>query len=410
MTKEEFFVFLEATVGKSFVFRDTFYPKIEAVLGTPIGDKKFKQIVGSYLDNHSMELHTSGPVYKIAFGDIDKTEYFRLFGITANEVKEVVQQITRKISATAEFKLLLNNPIFWIFILCIRYYDLQKDKKGLNSALAIYALSVYPSVMYKYFPHGADEGVMQYTMDTLSNKFIMKKEGHVFGGLFVSIQHAYDNGKSDSHRNRFKELPDSEIIAFIQRVRNDQNAMLKNIKDQFQINYQKGNRVRITKDNAIEDIGIDVTQQNNTTIIEVITQSIVNQILSNGLDLNRVFQCKGIANIGLADCRFYLSRVISNRYQKEIEAFIQSVLFLYLNYGEIRQKTDINSSHFLVWASELFRKTNSNDENIRTIKTLLDKWGSETGIHDKFKREGSRICYKKAIFWYFILSIQYYNH
>ena len=34
---------------------------------------------------------------------------------------------------------------------------------------------------------------------------------------------------------------------------------------------------------------------------------------------------------------------------------------------------------------------------------------SKFGVHAKYKREGSRINYKKTIFWYFILSIQYYN-
>ena len=103
-----------------------------------------------------------------------------------------------------------------------------------------------------------------------------------------------------------------------------------------------------------------------------------------------------------------MSRIITDKYTKDIEAFIQSILFLYL-YTEHKDKKDINSSNFLVWSSELFRKTNSNNDNIRTIKTTLDKWGEETGVHAKFKREASRINYKKAIFWYFILSIQYYN-
>ena len=28
----------------------------------------------------------------------------------------------------------------------------------------------------------------------------------------------------------------------------------------------------------------------------------------------------------------------------------------------------------------------------------LDKWGEETGVHAKFKREASRVNYKKSIF------------
>ena len=71
---------------------------------------------------------------------------------------------------------------------------------------------------------------------------------------------------------------------------------------------------------------------------------------------------------------------------------------------------DINSSYFLTWSAELFRKTNSNDANIARIKTILDQWAESSGVHAKFKREASRINYKKAIFFYFILSIQAYNN
>ena len=88
--------------------------------------------------------------------------------------------------------------------------------------------------------------------------------------------------------------------------------------------------------------------------------------------------------------------------------FIQALLFLYL-YDENKNKEDINSSNFILWANETFKKTNSNNPNIKLIKNTLDKWGDEIGIHSKFKREASRVNYKKAIYWYIILSIQYYN-
>ena len=243
---------------------------------------------------------------------------------------------------------------------------------------------------------------MQYTMDNLSEKYLMKQAGHVFGGLFLSINHSYEFLKS-----HMDDSSDVEIIRFIQRIRNDQKSLLKNICDQYMKNFAEGKRVKLTKD-SYDEVQIDVDTQNNTTLVEIASTNIVNQIITNGLDLRRVTQCKDLAVIGLSDCRFYLSKIVTVKYTKEIQNFIHSVLFLYL-YDEHRSKEDINSSHFLVWSSELFRKTNSNNPNIKCIKDTLDKWAEETGVHAKFKREASRVSYKKAIFWYFILSIQYYN-
>ena len=392
----------EAESPDSFIILEKLYPKIEEVLKTPQGDKKFKQLVGSFMDRNSSKLHTSGPVYMIPFGDIDKTEYFNLFNIKSKEVEDLVGLITSKINASTDFKLLKGNPIFWVFYCCIRFYSLKKDEKGLNNALAIYALSAYPSIFNLFFKYPPNEAIMQYTMDNLTEKYLMKQGGHLFGGLFLSIKHSYEFLK-----NSIKSAPDKEIIRFIQRIRNDQKSMIKNICDQYMKNHAKGNRVKLTKD-SYDEVQLDIDTENNTTIVETVANNIVNQIITNGLDLRRITQCKDLSGIGLADCRFYLSKIITDKYTKEIHNFIHAVLFLYL-YDEHKKKEDINSTHFLVWGSELFRKTNSNNKNIKCIKDTLDKWGEETGVHDKFKREASRVNYKKAIFWYFILSIQYLN-
>lgn len=383
--------------------KDQLYPKIEAILKTPVGDKKFKQIVGKYMDRNSDKLHTSGPMYLIPFGDNDKAEFFNLFQITPKEVTQMVIEITKKITTNSDFKLLTNNPIFWVFYCCIRYYTIKKDNKGLNTALAIYALSNYPAVYSTSFKYDPNQGVMQYTMDHLSEKFIMKQAGHVFGGLFLSIQHSY------KFLGPFMiDGSDKEVIRFIQRIRNDQKSMIKNICDQYMKNHEKGLRVKLSKD-SFDEIVLDVDVENNTTTVDIVSDAIVNQIITNSLDLKRVGLCKNLAGISLADCRFYLNKIVNSKYTKEIHDFIHSVLFIYL-YDEHHAREDINSSGFLVWSSELFRKTNSNNKNIFTIKSTLDKWAEETGVHAKFKREASRVNYKKAIFWYFILSIQYYNN
>lgn len=394
---------LEATSDKtSHVMIENLYPKISDVLSTPVGDRKFKQYVGEFMDRNNDKLHTSGPVYMIPFGDIDKSHFFELFKVTNKEVTTLVTQVTDKIGSTSDFKLLKGNPMFWIFYCCIRFYTLKKDQKGLNTALAIYALAAYPSVFSVFFKYGANEAVMQYTMDKLSEKYLMKQAGHLFGGLYLSIKHSYEFLKP-----YMNDASDAEIIRFIQRIRNDQKSMLKNICDQYMKNHAQGLRVKLAKD-SYDGIQLDVDSENDTSVVETVSQKIVLPIIINGVDLKRVGQCKSLSGISMSDCRFYLSKIVTVKYTKEITDFVQAIIFLYL-YDEKKQKEDINSSHFLVWSTELFRKTNSNNDNIRVIKETLDKWAEETGVHAKFKREASRINYKKAIFWYFILSIQYYN-
>lgn len=400
----------------SHIIIEKLYPKIEAVLSTPQGDRKFKQLVGQFMDRNSEKLHTSGPVYLVPFAADDKIAYCELFGLEYNvsgpvkerkvnmpEVDKMICSIVKQLGSSSDFKLLRGNPIFWVFYCCIRYYHIKKDQKGLNTALAIYALSNYPAVFSTFFKYGADEGVMQYTIDNLTDKFIIKQQGNIFNALFVSIQHSYDFLKSF-----MLDASDKEIIRFIQRIRNDQKSMIRKICDKYMQNHAAGLRVSLTQD-SYDGMQTDVDAQNKTSAVEAVARKVSIKMLTQDINLKLASMVARISGVSISECRYYISRIITDKYSEDITNFISSLLFLYL-YDENKKPEDINSRYFLHWAEETFRKTNSNNDNIRIIKETLDKWAEETGVHDKYKREASRVSYKKAIYFYFIFCIQSYNN
>lgn len=396
-----------ADLSKSYIIRDQLYPKVATVLKTPVGDRRFKMTVGKFVDKNADKLHTSGPQYMIPFADIDKGMFYKVFDITEKEINEITKQvitILRGQSGTADFKLLSNNPIFWLFYCVIRYYSTEtKDTRGLNTALIIYALSVYPSIFSKYFQHAvSDVGAMQYTVDHLTEKFILKKTGHVFGMLTTSIQNSYNFLKES-----IGDGSDKEVVRFIQRIRNDQNSLIKKICDNYMKNHAAGNTVVTVKD-QFDDVPAFDADDNNTTIINRITMSTVIPMIQNGVDLKRAEVCGKMTKISLSDIRYYISKILVPSEEKYIVRFVQAILFLFL-YTDQKKEVDINSSYFLVWAAECFRRTNANDVNVVTIKQNLDRWAENTGVYERYRREASRVAYKKAIFFYFILMIQAYH-
>ena len=371
-------------------------------------------MVGSFMDRNHNKLHTPGPQYMISFTDKDKEEYFNLFGITAKEVTAIVTELTKTITEKSKFIYLRNNPILFIFWSCIRYFYLKNDEKGLNTSLAIYAIAVYPSVYSNFFPHNPNPDVMKYTIDHMSEKFTIKRTGSIFSALYYSINSSF-HGRNEGNKALkygIKEGTDAEVIRFIQRIHNDQKSMIRNICDAYMKNHKEGLRTRQSLDSALNNNNLssmDTGYENNTTIVDSIAQKVTIPIITNGVNLQIVSQAKDIAGISLADCRYYISKILTDNHSGDIRAFVHSVLFRFL-YDDRHVPQDINSREYLVWCAALFRQTNSKNDNIRTIKELLDKWAEETGIHAKFKREASRVNYKKAIFFYFCLSIQFYNN
>lgn len=379
--------------------RDQLYPKFEKGLSDPVIDRKFRLLVEKYLDRNANVLHEPGPITRLLFLETDKNGILELFGTTQKEIKDIVTVVTKKLNDKSQFRLAINNPIFVAIWCIIRYYTIKKDEKGINIALAIYACAAYPSIFDKYFKHGANRGVMMYTIDNLTNKFTFKLSTHTFGALMTSIQASYKFLKPF-----FLVGTDKECIRWIQRVRNDQNSMIKKVCNEYMKNHAKGLTVSITAD-SFEDNSFVDTVENNTSIVDVAAQKVVLSMLTNNIDLQLAETSAKWSQISVVDCRFYLTKIITKDNESMLNAFIESVLFIYL-YDEKHKPEEIKSKLFLSYGIDLFRRTNSNDPNIRTIKESLDKWARDAGIYDRFKREASKINYKKSIFWYILLSIQ----
>ena len=400
--EDEIDSFIFESAGDTYVIKSKIYPIVEKTLSDPQKDKKFRNAVRSYIDRNSTDLHASGPVNLVPFTDSDKEVFYNIFDTSKDQLIGPIDEMTKSINDKANWRLLRQNPIFCLFYECIRYYTIKKDKTGVNTALAIYALSVYPSVFAMLFQYGTNADVMKFTMDNLSAKYLMKQEGSVFGGLMKSIQNSYNFLKPN-----FIDSSDKEVVRFITRIRNDQKSLFKNIATQYYQNHQKGLRASTQSETYGDNQLID-DNMNNTTIVEDVTRKIVLSLITNGVDLTRATAASKITNISLVELRFYLNKIITEDRSDELRQFIEAVLFAFL-YQDKHQPYEINEKKFLQFCLEYFRKTNTNDKNISTFKYLLDKWSADVGINAKYKRLASQIAYKRAIYTYIILCIQYYN-
>lgn len=393
---------LEA-VANTTMLRDFIYPYVENTFkGNPTNVRKFNQLVSNFINRNIEKLTTSGPVYLVPFTDKDKEDYYTLFGISEKDIKKTMKEHTKSLNSSSQFLLLSQNPIFSLFYFVIRYFTLNPDNKSLNSALSIYALSAYPSIYTKYFPYGVIEPVMRYTIDNLTDKFLIKKSKHIFGVLVESAQRSYKFLKPF-----MKDGSDKEVIRFIQRIRNDHNSLFKKIANMYNINHKNGNAVSTTNTVYDDDTPIVDEINNATTEVQNAVLKVSMPIISNGVDIVRAEASAKMSGIGVSDCRFFLTNIMIDKNIDQLQRMIESILFLYL-YEDKKTIRDIRSQYFLAWAASLFKKTNSKNDNINRINQILNHWAEESGIYAKFRREASRINYKKALFFYVILSIQKY--
>lgn len=396
-------LFIEGAIDHTFKLKAVVEKTIFDVLATPQGRKKYKRIQDEYINRNMDKLSTAGPMYLIVFGDNDQKAYFDLFSINKEDIKTAVIEITAKTGSNSDFKFLRQNPILVVLYFCIRYFTLENDKQEINATLAIFALGIYWSKFTKYFPKGVIGPVMEYTIDNMTEKFMIKKCGNIFNTLITSISQSYQ-----FHKKRFYEGGDDDVVAFLQRISNDQNSLLKKIANEYMKNYKEGNSVTTRNDDYDPDNPIVDDVQNASTMIQNQVSKVTLPIISNGIDLVLAEAAARMSKISISDCREYLMKIMIQSNLPVLESLIESILFMFI-YTDNRTIREIKSQYFLVWAAALFRKTNSKDDNLKNINGILEKWAEESGIYTRYKREGSRINYKKGIFFYVILSIQKYS-
>ena len=395
-------LFTEAS-GATTIVKTYLEPFVTNTLNDPIKDKKFKKLVSDFINRNMTELNKSGPINLIAVTDIDKDNFFNLFGINKKELISTIASATSKINDKANWKLIQQNPLFSLLYMAIRHYIIKKDENGIKAGITMYALASYPSVFSLFFKHGAKEDVMAYTIDNLTEKFTIKKEGTIFKTLISSI-----TGSFTFLKKEFIGADDVEIVRWVTRIRNDQKSLIKKIANLYYENDKKGLRI-LTQTENFGDGNMIQDTLNNTGIVENTTRKVAQAMIINGVDIVRASAAAKFAQISMSDLRMYLTKMVTDKKVNEISKFIESVLFTFL-YIDNYQAHQINDKVFLSFALNLFRRTNSKDNNIVTIRTLLDKWSDDLGIHDRFKRIASQINYKKGLFMYIILCIQYYNN
>ena len=395
--------FMEAAVKNTTILKDLIYPIVEKTFTTQANVRKYKMLISQFFEKNTPKLTTPGPQYLIVFGDADKDEFYKLFGITKEEIVFAMKNVIKSAGSSAEFKYLTNNPFLSFLYYIIRYFTLHHDDKALNATLGLFSIDVYWSIFTKYFPNGVIEPVMNYTIDNLTDKFIIKKAGTIFGALTESAKHSYE-----FHKSKIRTGNDPDCIAFLQRIRNDQNSMFRTISGIYYDNHKKGNAITTRNDDYDPENPIldDITSA--STEVQATVNRVCMPMIANGVDISLAEAASAIGNVSVTNLRIYLMKIFVNERLDEITQIVESILFLYIN-GEHKSSRDIRSAHFLYWTYALFKKTNSKDGNIVRINTILNRWGEETGIYKAFKSEGSKINYKRAIFTYIAMCIQKYN-
>jgi hypothetical protein len=372
------------------------YPKVEQAFTSKEIQRKFSAIVASYVDRNVNRLSTAGPSKRTLFSDMERNKVYDLIDFDPKLCKAIVKQ-SNYIKASWK---IVNDPFNLVMMMILRYAKLNQLDQINQLAVTYLTLSMYPSLHYKYFKFEPNEAIMQYTINNLSNKFKVKQVGNILQALVDTTALAdktYD--KNIRHAN------DKELTDYINAYKTRLNSLIKKIRDAFEKDYRSGNYMNTERDN--EDENDFKTSDSNSLLIQRIVDQVVLKLSVNGPDSRIVDISAKMNQVSVNETRNTLNQLTQNKDESvNIRALCESILYLYLFNGE-NHVNDLNGSKFLTFCLAVYKKSNTNDENVIKVKSILDTWiekYSET--YRKTQRVATLNNFRRALYTFFVFTLQ----
>lgn len=372
------------------------YPKVEQAFTSKETQRKFSAIVASYVDRNVNRLSTAGPSKRTLFSDMERNKVYDLIDFDPKICKAIVKQ-SNYIKASWK---IVNDPFNLVMMMILRYAKLNKLDQINQLAVTYLTLSMYPSLHYKYFKFEPNEAIMQYTINNLSNKFKVKQVGNILQALVDTTALA-----DKTYDNNIRHANDKELTDYINAYKTRLNSLIKKIRDAFEKDYRSGNYMNTERDN--EDENDFKTSDSNSLLIQRIVDQVVLKLSVNGPDSRIVDISAKMNQVSVNETRNTLNQLTQNKDESvNIRALCESILYLYLFNGE-NHVNDLNGSKFLTFCLAVYKKSNTNDENVIKVKSILDTWiekYSET--YRKTQRVATLNNFRRALYTFFVFTLQ----
>jgi hypothetical protein len=180
---------------------------------------------------------------------------------------------------------------------------------------------------------------------------------------------------------------------------------MKNICSEFMKQHSAKNYLNYEVDNEDEENYMQsdsnsyiITRVANASVLTLSVQGPNAVVVKSAAKLNDV-SVNSLRSTLIAICR-------DKKSNAEMRELVSNILYLFLFDGK-QVKDDINSSRFLLFSMEIYKKANTTDKNIIRIKEILDNWiGVYSPQYKKSNAVGTINAFRKALYTFFVLTIQ----
>lgn len=396
----------EGVYKTNYYMRDNLQNKyISPVLSKSSGQDSIVEFVGKFIDDHSAQLSTAGPVFPFTFSTKEAGVLYDIFGVNGEQLielynKMIVETYYGKVSPffTAWF---VNAP-HKLLITSILMEAVQKGYSDIIECCEyMWAFSEYALLYREFWSTGVNEEVMKYTIEHLGSKYIVTQMKTIQGLL------KYDSHSAVSaHMTDLKRGVDNVYIDLAYRMRNQIKNKFKNISRAYYVNIKK-NATQHSKDSQFDDGSIADVEGHITNIAQTVDRTI-NRFSTGSINAGIAKIAADGSNVDKDTLIGYLNQIMAVKDNKSAK-FIENVITAYFNKNPTSES--LGSTEFLNFGIMLFRSiSTSKDELYQELRQILNFWMYDIiDLRQFYKSDGTISNYNRAVFNYMIFMINHYN-
>jgi len=395
-------------IKANYYFQENLMPLIESAL-TPKGVDSLIDFVSRFLDDHFDQLNTAGPVYNITFTDKDSAFFYQMIGKSKDEILEMFDEMVAQTysgeNVNKVFRIYTTRviPHILIFIAMLIWGINHQDNDVVECCQYLVVFSIYPILFRRYWKYRVRPDLMDYTIERLSNKNIIKKGDTVQDWLRHHGQTSVNNFRT----RLVNPVPDGIYLDFALRVRSQINSALQVLSNAYYSNYAKDASQHIT-DSRYDD-GNLVEQENQNAKAAYLAENIAIKMRSNQANQQFSNLVADAAKVSVDKMVNHINTILLHE-ESRLVKLIENILILF--YKSKPLDDNLGSDVFLEFGLGLYKSISSSKDPLRKeITAIMDYWvHTILNLQQEYStRPASVKAYRRALYNYMIYMIRYYK-
>lgn len=381
-------------VKKEFTILEYLQPLLEANI--PKNTTKLLQYVAGYHRTHLNTLETiyidSYPPFKTGK---DVGIMYECSGANKDKLDDIVVNIVTPESYKIHKKVVDHPRVLALAI--VRYFLITENKKALELMKYYLGYSIYWMAYTTTFKRFTPPlGVVKYTMNSISGKFRLKQLGSVNKWIYCMV---------DETLAYYNELllsgSDYEFHYILDQIRSKMGSGIKSLGNLIYANYEQGNGI-LDGDEVEDDGGAKNTDSRTEQIVSLATKA-TTLFFSEPVSIRVLQIATQRSEVGVDHIRSTIQMIKDNpKDANKVQSFYEAVFSLFLE-GSKYTVDDVKSREFLVYCLNMYKKGNTTDPNMLTIRNCLVEWCTNSSpLYSQLTRGASQSSFRKSVYFYLI--------